>query len=211
MEDYMKAIRQKRSTKKGLDATTASVSEQLKEIQAKLEEMGSVLNRTTPSKPSRNSRPSTDVTRYLSEPKAATYTLTRGKLGGPEETIEFCNRHFRSLIDHSLQEEMHLLTLNGNHRVIRSHQITVGLLNSTQVHPREIFRPAILDSSAAIILVHNHPSGNCEPSLEDLKVTEAIEAAAKIMGIKLLDHIVVARDRSVSIFEWREGRRPPIG
>lgn len=152
-------------------------------------------------------RPSTDDTRYLSEPDAAQYQLTSTRLAGPEETIAFCNKHFRSLIDPALQEEIHVLTLNAANCVIRSHQVTVGLLNFAPVHPREVFRPAILDSAAAIILVHNHPSGNCEPSKEDLKVTVAIEETAKTVGIPLLDHIVVARSRSISIFEWRKSNR----
>lgn len=101
---------------------------------------------------------------------------------------------------------MHVLTLNGNNRVIRSHQVTIGLLNTTQVHAREIFRPAILDAAASIMLVHNHPSGNPKPSPEDLKVTENIEAAGKLLGIKLLDHIVVARSGCISIIEFRENR-----
>lgn len=90
--------------------------------------------------------------------------------------------------------------------MIRSHQVTVGLLNSTPVHPREIFRPAILDAAASIMLVHNHPSGNPKPSPEDLKVTENIEAAGKLIGIKLLDHIVVSRGGCTSIIEFREKR-----
>ena len=101
---------------------------------------------------------------------------------------------------------MHVLTFNVGNRVIRSHQVTVGLLNSTQVHAREIFRPAILDAAASIMLVHNHPSGNPEPSSEDMKVSEQIEAAGKLIGIKLLDHIVVARDGCTSINDYRENR-----
>jgi DNA repair protein RadC len=106
-----------------------------------------------------------------------------------------------------LQEELHVLTLNGYHRVIRSHQVTVGLLNMTQAHPREVFRPAILDAAASIILVHNHPSGNPKPSVEDLKVTEEVESAGKLIGIKLLDHIVLAREGCTSIITFRNKPR----
>lgn len=144
--------------------------------------------------------------RYLSEPAAANYQLASFRLSGPEDTIRFCREHFRSLIERGLQEELHVLTLNAGNRVLRSWQVTVGLLNSTQVHAREVFRPAILDAAASIILVHNHPSGEAQPSPEDLKTTDAIEAAGKIIGIKLLDHIIVARDASASISQWRDSK-----
>lgn len=143
-------------------------------------------------------------TRYLSESEAAAYQLASPHLADSQDTIRFCEEHFRTLIQRGLQEELHVLTLNGAHRVIRSHEVTVGLLNTTQVHVREVFRPAIRDAAASIMLVHNHPSGNPKPSGEDLKVTESIEAAGKLIGIKLLDHIVVAREGCTSIMEYRK-------
>lgn len=145
-------------------------------------------------------------TRYLSESEAAAYQLASPHLADAKDTIRFCEDHFRTLIQRGLQEELHVLTLNGAHRVIRSHQVTVGLLNTTQVHVREVFRPAILDAAASIMLVHNHPSGNPKPSAEDLKVTDEIERAGKLIGIKLLDHIVVAREGCTSIMEERTKR-----
>ena len=141
--------------------------------------------------------------RYLSKPEAANYQLLSPMLADSQDTIRFCKQHFQWLSERALQEEIHVLTLNGKHRVIRSHQVTVGLLNTTQVHPREVFRPAILDAAAGIILVHNHPSGDCEPSKEDLAVTESVEQAGKLIGIRLLDHIVVARGGATSIIESR--------
>jgi DNA repair protein RadC len=144
--------------------------------------------------------------RYLSESEAAHYQPASPHIANAADVIRFCEKHFKDLIQRGLQEELHVLTLNGNHRVIRSHQVTVGLLNTSQVHPREVFRPAILDAAASIILVHNHPSGNPKPSAEDVKVTGEIESAGKLIGIKLLDHIVVAREGSTSIIEFREKR-----
>lgn len=144
--------------------------------------------------------------RYLSESEAANYQPASPHIANASDVIRFCESHFKDLIQRGLQEELHVLTLNGNHRVIRSHQVTVGLLNSTQVHPREVFRPAILDAAASIILVHNHPSGSPKPSAEDVKVTKEIESVGKLIGIKLLDHVVVAREGCTSIIEFRENR-----
>ena len=72
--------------------------------------------------------------------------------------------------------------------------ISLGLLDSCPVHPREVFRQAIIDSAAAIILVHNHPSGDTTPSAEDLRVTRQLVEASRILGIRVLDHIIVARE-----------------
>ena len=84
------------------------------------------------------------------------------------------------------------VTLNGSHKVIGSYVVSQGLVNRTLVHPREVFRPAILDNSTAVIIAHNHPSGNLEPSLEDKDVTRRMKQAGDIIGIKVLDHLIVS-------------------
>ncbi len=195
----MKTIRKKRSAEPTAAHHRKTISQELTAIRRELADISVALRRTP-------SCSSSHDTRYLSESEAAQYQLASTRLSDANDTIRFCQEHFQSLIERGLQEEMHVLTLNGDNRVIRSHQVTVGILNSTPVHPREIFRPAILDAAASIILVHNHPSGNPKPSPEDLKVTENIEAAGKLIGIKLLDHIVVSRGGSTSIIEFREKR-----
>jgi DNA repair protein RadC len=73
------------------------------------------------------------------------------------------------------------------------------------VHPREVFRPAIADAANCIIVAHNHPSGDPTPSDQDISVTERLEKAADIIGIPVIDHIVVAGDKALSIQEWRSG------
>lgn len=90
------------------------------------------------------------------------------------------------------QEHFFCVTLNGAHKVINIHITSVGLVNRTLVHPREIFKHAIQDNSAAIIVGHNHPSGNLEPSIEDRNVTRRLKQAGDIIGIKVLDHIIVS-------------------
>jgi DNA repair protein RadC len=204
MEDCnMKTTRKKHSAEPPPAHHRKNMSQELNEIRRELADISMAIRQEA-------DRFSQHSARYLSESVAAEYQPVSPHLSDGKDTIRFCEEHFKKLIQRGLQEELHVLTLNGAHCVIRSHQVTVGLLNSTQVHPREVFRPALLDAAASIILVHNHPSGNPKPSPEDLKVTENIEAASKLIGIKLLDHIVIARDGCTSIIEFRE-KRPLIG
>lgn len=99
------------------------------------------------------------------------------------------------------KEHFLLVTLNGGHEIIQIHVITVGTLNRTLIHPREVFTAAMRDNAAAIIVSHNHPSGNCEPSEEDLEITEVLEKVSVIMGIELLDHVIVSRENYFSFVE----------
>lgn len=113
--------------------------------------------------------------------------------------IEYCAERFAALAQDAVQEEFHIVTLDTKHQPLATHQITVGTLDASLVHPREVFRPAIRDAAAAVLLVHNHPSGDPTPSREDLQVTDRLTEAGKLIGIQVLDHIVVARSRSISI------------
>ncbi len=83
-----------------------------------------------------------------------------------------------------------MITLDSKNRTIGYHTISMGSLSSSVVHPREVFKPAILENSAAVIFLHNHPSGDPAPSREDRECTNRLTAAAKILGIRVLDHIV---------------------
>jgi DNA repair protein RadC len=89
------------------------------------------------------------------------------------------------------QEVFVVISLNAKNRAIKKHLISIGIVSSSLVHPRETFRPAILDGASSIILAHNHPSGDPTPSSEDIKITRQLIAAGEIMGIKVLDHIVI--------------------
>ncbi len=99
------------------------------------------------------------------------------------------------------QEHFICITLNGAHEVIERRTITVGLLNHSLVHPREVFADAITDRAAAVICVHNHPSGSLEPSRQDLEITRQLREAGEILGIRVLDHIIVARSGFTSLRE----------
>ncbi len=123
------------------------------------------------------------------------------KLSSTAAAKAYCRKAFLRLSIEAKQEEMHVITLDTKNQVISQHLVTVGTLDASLVHPREIFRPAILDAASSIMLVHNHPSGDPTPSREDLTVTKRIEDAGRILGIDVLDHIVVAKNGLVSIRE----------
>ena len=95
-------------------------------------------------------------------------------------------------------EEFHLLALDTRSRVLRDVLVTRGLLDSSLVHPREVFRAAISEAAAGIILVHNHPSGDPTPSAEDRAVTRQLVAAGQLLDLPVYDHVIVAGDRFVS-------------
>jgi DNA repair protein RadC len=95
-------------------------------------------------------------------------------------------------------EEFHLLALDSQSQVLREVLVTRGLLNSSLVHPREVFRPAIAEAAAGIIVVHNHPSGDPTPSAEDRGVTRQLSAAGQLLDLPLYDHVIIAGDRFVS-------------
>ncbi|MEA1876827.1 MAG: JAB domain-containing protein [Bacteroidota bacterium] len=99
------------------------------------------------------------------------------------------------------QEHFLSISLNGNHEVIDTIVVSVGLVNRTLVHPREIFRQAIFNNASAIIIAHNHPSGNMQPSAEDVQITKRIFEAGKIVGIEVLDHIIITNKGYYSFLE----------
>jgi len=91
------------------------------------------------------------------------------------------------------QEYLIAFNLDGRNMVISKNVITVGLIDQSLVHPREVYTNAIKEMAASIIIVHNHPSGDLEPSMDDIKTTEKIKQAGEILGIPLLDHIIVSK------------------
>ena len=89
------------------------------------------------------------------------------------------------------QECFCVLTLNTKNHLIDRHLITLGIVDASLVHPREVFRAAISDGASAVVLAHNHPSGNPEPSREDVAVTRQLVEAGKVMGIPVHDHLIL--------------------
>jgi DNA repair protein RadC len=95
------------------------------------------------------------------------------------------------LFDGLDREAFYVICLNASNKVIATSLVTLGILNSSLTHPREVFKPAILASAAAIIVAHNHPSGNPDPSQDDITITKQLKEAGKIIGIPLHDHIII--------------------
>ena len=91
--------------------------------------------------------------------------------------------------------------LDTRNQEIKRETISMGTLNANLVHPREVFEPAIKNNAAQIIVAHNHPSGDAEPSADDLAITKKLAEAGKILGIEVLDHVIVATDKFLSLKE----------
>lgn len=99
------------------------------------------------------------------------------------------------------QEHLIVMALNGAHEVIFTKRVSTGLVNRTIVHPRETFADAIKERASAIVIAHNHPSGNLEPSEDDKDVTKRIQRAGEILGIRILDHLIISGDAYYSFLE----------
>jgi DNA repair protein RadC len=116
------------------------------------------------------------------------------KIENPDEVYKLVKRYAEAE-----QEQFILLTLNGAHNVISVSIVSIGLVNKTVVHPREVYCRAICDRAAAIVVCHNHPSGSAEPSDEDKDVTVGLYEAGKIIGIPLIDHVVFTKTGYTSL------------
>ncbi len=99
------------------------------------------------------------------------------------------------------QEHFLVVSLNAAGEVITTRVVTIGLINQTQIHPREVFWQAITDRASSVILAHNHPSGNTQPSKQDQQITKELQQAGEILGIKVLDHIIFTQQEYYSFLE----------
>lgn len=107
----------------------------------------------------------------------------------------------KTYLDGADREHLVLLTLNTKNVINSITTISIGSLNSSIVHPREVFKTAILTNASSIIMAHNHPSGDPTPSREDINITERIREGGKLLGINLLDHIIIGDDSFISLKE----------
>lgn len=121
------------------------------------------------------------------------------KITSPKEVAEL----YIPLLRDELQEKFYIICLSSSNRIIKHELLFVGTLNASLVHPREIFKKALANNSANIILMHNHPSGNSEPSNEDISITRKISEAGKILEIQIFDHIIIAGNSYTSFVEKR--------
>lgn len=115
----------------------------------------------------------------------------------PKSIAEYFYYYYK----HTTIEKFNILMLDTKNKLIARNTISIGTINSTIVHPREVFKNAIKKSANSIILVHNHPSGDPRPSEEDIKITKRLKEVGEIMGIMVLDHIIIGDNRYVSLKE----------
>ncbi|MBK8978085.1 MAG: DNA repair protein RadC [Planctomycetes bacterium] len=108
------------------------------------------------------------------------------------------------------RESFHAVLLDARHRVLATHVVGVGTLRSAPVHPREVFRPALRAGAAALVVAHNHPSGDARPSDDDRLVTERLRQVGELCGVELLDHVVVGAQTYFSFADDREHPLPPL-
>ncbi len=107
-------------------------------------------------------------------------------------------RHFRERLEREKREIFYVVLLTNKNRKIRDVKISEGSLTASLAHPREVYNPAIRESAAAVIFVHNHPSGDPAPSPEDIEITHRLKEVGEVMGIRVLDHVIIGHDRFFS-------------
>lgn len=115
----------------------------------------------------------------------------------PESVV----KAIRSSIKDKAKEHFKLILLNPRNKIIGISTISIGTLNASLVHPREVFKDAIVHSAASVVLAHNHPSGDPEPSEDDINITKKLVDSGKLLGIEVLDHIVIGKDNFCSFKE----------
>jgi DNA repair protein RadC len=130
-----------------------------------------------------------------------TESVPHHKVRNTSDALTYCKEHFMRLAREAKKEEFHIVLLDEKHHVIKSEQITVGLLDKSLAHPREVFKPAVKESASALILVHNHPSGDTTPSQDDKTITKDLKRAAETLGLRILDHIILCKDKALSMAE----------
>ena len=118
------------------------------------------------------------------------------QITNPETAVKIINKIFD--LENKAEEEMIMMTLDNKNKATGLFKISKGTINSTIVHPREIFKRAVLHNANCIMIFHNHPSGNLEPSQEDIKITNRLADSGTLLRIKLLDHIIISREGHLS-------------
>ncbi len=137
------------------------------------------------------------VSLKLIKDKEVEVNLPSRQIKSPRDVVEL----LQALIGADDREHCILITLDTKNQINKIHTVSIGSLNASIVHPREVFKLAVKTNAASIIISHNHPSGNTIESKEDIEITERLKEAGKILGIELLDHIIVGEDSYRSLRE----------
>ena len=123
------------------------------------------------------------------------------KQGEQFRSSEDVFNHYREHLGGLKKEEFHVLLLDAKNRKIKDVRVSEGSLTSSLVHPREVFSPVVRESAAAVILIHNHPSGDPAPSHEDLQITHRLREVGEVMGVQVLDHLIIGKGRYISFVD----------
>jgi len=121
--------------------------------------------------------------------------------GAPFRASQDVFDRFGPMLRDQKREEFYSVLLDGKNRVIKEDRVSMGSLTASIVHPREVFNTAVRESADAVVFVHNHPSGDPEPSAEDIEITERLVDVGRLLGIRVLDHIIVGDGCYVSFHE----------
>ena len=129
--------------------------------------------------------------------KESSVLYSNRRISTPIEAVNL----LRNLLEDCDREKMLVCCLNTKNEPTNISVVSIGSLNSSIVHPREVFKTAIISNSASILIAHNHPSGNSTPSKEDINITERIKKSGEIIGIKMIDHIIIGENSYTSLKE----------
>jgi len=131
--------------------------------------------------------------------KGGLYDITSKKINSPSSAQEIILKVLQ--LNEAAEEKFGILTVDTKHKIAGIHIISTGSLNSSVVHPREVFKAALMNNAASIILFHNHPSGDPSPSTEDINTTKRLKEAGEILGIDVLDHIIIGEKNDFLSFK----------
>ncbi|HEY0253210.1 MAG TPA: DNA repair protein RadC [Kofleriaceae bacterium] len=138
--------------------------------------------------------------------RALDHENTDEELASPEDV----HRFVRSRLANLNQELFLVIALDARHRLLELTEIARGQLSAVEVQPREVFRPLIRIAAASCVFVHNHPSGDPTPSIDDIELTSRLTQIGAMLGIRILDHVVIAGPKWMSVDQWRETRAPSL-
>lgn len=124
------------------------------------------------------------------------------KISSPNDLMQICSKTLE--LSKEPEEIFGLLTLDTKNNITGYFEVSRGTINSSMVHPREVFKRAILQNASSVILTHNHPSGDPEPSDEDIALTNRLDECGKLLGIKILDHIIIGTEDQEDYYSFKE-------
>ena len=129
--------------------------------------------------------------------KVKSMLVENKQISSPDDVFRIVNKY----LDGADREHLVLLTLDTKNKITSINTVSIGSINTSIVHPREVFKTAILSNASSVILSHNHPSGDVTPSKEDVDITKRIKECGRILGIELLDHVIIGDDKYSSLKE----------